>query len=155
MWMHVDGTFGASAMLSEGYPKNLSGIEYSDSLNWDAHKWLLQTYGCSVVLVRNQSNPAHSIAAHSEYLKDAETSAEGVEFWDLGPELTRPARSPKLWLTLQTMRSREIGFAQIFTTELRGKKVLRMCTIHPETTEKDIYDTIERLEKSEAIRKNR
>jgi L-2,4-diaminobutyrate decarboxylase len=47
--------------------------------------------------------------------------------------------------------SREItesGFAQIFTTELRGKKVLRMCTIHPETTEKDIYDTIEKLMES-------
>lgn len=98
---------------------------------------------------------SNSFVAHLEYLKDAETSAEGVEFWNQGPELTRPARSPKLWLTLQTMRSREIGFAQIFTTELRGKKVLGMCTIHPETTEKDIYDTIERLEKSEAIRKNR
>ena len=50
--------------------------------------------------------------------------------------------------------SREItesGFAQIFTTELRGKKVLRMCTIHPETTERDIYDTLERLMASKAI----
>ena len=44
--------------------------------------------------------------------------------------------------------SREItesGFAQVFTTELNGKKVLRMCTIHPETTEKDIYDIIKRM----------
>lgn len=39
----------------------------------------------------------------------------------------------------------ESGFAQIFTTELQGKKVLRMCTIHPETTEKDIYDTVKKL----------
>ena len=46
----------------------------------------------------------------------------------------------------------ESGFAQIFTTELRGKKVLRMCTIHPETTERDIRDTIERLTASRAIR---
>ena len=41
----------------------------------------------------------------------------------------------------------ESGFAEIFTTELRGKKVLRMCTIHPETTEKDISDTIEKMKK--------
>lgn len=44
--------------------------------------------------------------------------------------------------------SREIisdGYAHIFTTELRGRKVLRMCTIHPQTTETDILETIQRL----------
>lgn len=160
----------------------------------------------------------HSFAAHPEYLKDAETTTGSIEFWDLGVELTRPARSLKLWLTLQATGSNEIsriiehgcamaelaekmicqnsdweiispaqlgivnfryvsnmeaseidldavnqniskeitesGFAQIFTTELRGKKVLRMCTINPETTEKDIYDTIERLKRSKAVSTN-
>lgn len=178
-------------------------------MSWDAHKWMLQTYSCSVVLVRKESTLVHSFAAHPEYLKDAETSEEGVEFWDLGPELTRPARGLKLWLTLQTMGSRamgevidhgcamaelteellqktpgweiispaqlgvinfryvphgnttpaeidaynqeisrkimESGFAQIYTTELNGQKVLRMCTINPRTTEKDICDTVNLL----------
>lgn len=52
--------------------------------------------------------------------------------------------------------SREItesGFAQIFTTELWGKKVLRMCTIHPETTAQDIYDTVDKLTNAKAITK--
>lgn len=43
------------------------------------------------------------------------------------------------------------GFAQIFTTELRGRKVLRMCTIHPETTKEDIRRTIERLMETKAV----
>lgn len=211
MWMHVDGAFGASVLLSEQYREKLSGIELSDSLSWDAHKWLLQTYGCSVVLVRNRSVLVQSFAAHPEYLKDAESAEGCIEFWDLGVELTRPARGLKLWLTLQVLGSREMGriiehgcamaelaekmireqsdweivspaqlgivcfryvsnkamgesdldkinqdisreitesgFAQIFTTELLGKKVLRMCTINPETTESDICETIERLKK--------
>lgn len=215
MWMHVDGAFGASALLSSEQRKKLDGIELSDSLSWDAHKWMMQTYGCSAVLVRNQSDLVRSFAAHPEYLKDAETSEEGVEFWDLGPELTRPARGLKLWLTLQTEGTEkmgrmidhgcrmaelagkliqeepeweiisgpslgvvnfryiadgtlseeeldsanqhisaeitESGFAQIFTTELGGKKVLRMCTINPETTEEDIRRTIEKLTKAEAV----
>ena len=92
MWMHVDGAFGASALLSGQYRKKLDGIELSDSLSWDAHKWMMQTYGCSVVLVQNQDALVRSFAAHPEYLKDAETSEDNVEFWDLGPELTRPAR---------------------------------------------------------------
>ena len=40
MWMHVDGAFGASILLSSNERKRLDGIEYSDSLSWDAHKWL-------------------------------------------------------------------------------------------------------------------
>lgn len=218
LWMHVDGAFGASALVSKQCRKNLSGIHLSDSLSWDAHKWLLQTYGCSVVLVRDKLSLAHSFSAHPEYLKDAQSSDDSIEFWDLGPELTRPARSLKLWLTLQVMGTdamgkiidhgcalaqlaqnliqqssewevvspaqlgivnfryishgnlsgrkldrinqniaREItqsGFAQIFTTELCGKKVLRMCTIHPETTEQDIYDTIRFLKNTAAVKES-
>lgn len=47
----------------------------------------------------------------------------------------------------------ESGFAQVFTTELRGKKVLRMCIINPETTEQDICDTINRMKNSDAVDK--
>lgn len=216
MWMHVDGAFGASAVLSKKQRKRLSGMELSDSLSWDAHKWLMQTYGCGIVLVRDQSVLVHSFAAHPEYLKDAASAEGSIEFWDLEPELTRPARYLKLWITLQVMGSdaigrvidhgcalaeltekrirehsdweilspaqlgivnfrfapawiaqereldkinqeisREItesGFAQIFTTELRGKKVLRMCTIHPETTQSDINATVECLMQTKAVR---
>lgn len=45
LWMHVDGAFGASILLSEKCRPLLKGIEQSDSLSWDAHKWLMQTYG--------------------------------------------------------------------------------------------------------------
>lgn len=210
MWMHVDGAYGASALLSARHQKELKGIGLSDSLSWDAHKWMMQTYGCSVVLVRNQADLVRSFAAHPEYLKDAEISEDNPEFWDLGPELTRPARAMKLWITLQVYGSKkmgevidhgcelaeyaekligslpdwkiisparlgivnfryvpagveserdldrmnqalarivtESGFAQIFTTEIHGQKVLRLCTINPETTREDILHTVERLD---------
>jgi aromatic-L-amino-acid decarboxylase len=38
------------------------------------------------------------------------------------------------------------GFATVSSTRLRGRKVLRLCTINPRTTEDDIRDTIHRLE---------
>ena len=37
------------------------------------------------------------------------------------------------------------GFAQILTTKLHGKTVLRMCTISPETTFEDIDKTIDHI----------
>lgn len=208
LWMHVDGAFGASALLSPTQKRKLSGIECSDSISWDAHKWMLQTYGCSMVLVRNEAALVHGFAAHPEYLRDAQSEENSIEFWDLGPELTRPARCLKLWLTVQTLGTDVLGqvidhgcelaqlaentirhlpdweiispaqlgivnfryapvsvsisnldalnnqisqimtssgYAEIFTTELHNKKVLRMCTINPQTTRQDILCTIEKL----------
>ncbi len=37
------------------------------------------------------------------------------------------------------------GYAGVFTTELNGKKVLRICAIHPDTTESDMRNTIRLL----------
>lgn len=37
------------------------------------------------------------------------------------------------------------GFAAVTSTTLRGRSVLRLCTINPRTTESDIEETIERL----------
>jgi glutamate/tyrosine decarboxylase-like PLP-dependent enzyme len=39
------------------------------------------------------------------------------------------------------------GFAALTSTNLRGRVVLRMCTINPRTTAKDIEDTVDRLER--------
>jgi len=38
------------------------------------------------------------------------------------------------------------GFAMVATTVLRGRAVLRLCTINPRTTEADLEETIARIE---------
>jgi len=38
------------------------------------------------------------------------------------------------------------GFAMISTTSLRGRTVLRLCTINPRTTEDDMRETMQKLE---------
>ena len=207
LWMHVDGAFGASVLLTR-YRDMLKGIERADSLSWDAHKWLFQTYSCSMLLVRDERTLLKSFSAHPEYLADLEGDESLVNPWDLGPELTRPARGLKLWFTLQVMgadgmadciehgfdlarwaeeelratpeveivspaqmamvnfrfapagtseeerdeicaraaaRMRASGYAGVFTTELSGKKVLRLCAIHPRTHEGEMREVVRRL----------
>jgi hypothetical protein len=39
------------------------------------------------------------------------------------------------------------GFAFLTSTTLKGVTALRLCTINPRTTENDIVQTIDRLEK--------
>ena len=37
------------------------------------------------------------------------------------------------------------GYAAVTSTTLRGRSVLRLCTINPRTTEAEIRETLERL----------
>ena len=111
LWMHVDGAFGGSVLVSRHHRDLLSGVERADSLSWDAHKWLFQTYGCAAVLVRDVNDLKRSFCVSPEYLKDLETENGALNMYDIGIELTRPARGLKLWLTLQVLGSDLMGSA--------------------------------------------
>ena len=111
MWFHIDGAYGASVLLSPQYKHLLDGTQLADSISWDAHKWLYQTYGCAMVLVKNVQHLFHSFHVSPEYLKDVEGDSENLNTWDIGMELTRPARGLKLWLTLQILGTDLIGSA--------------------------------------------
>ncbi len=111
MWFHVDGAFGGSVLLSPKYKSMLKGVELADSLSWDAHKWLFQTYGCAALLVRNVADLYHSFHVSPEYLKDIEAENGQINMYDIGIELTRPARGIKLWLTMQVLGSELMGSA--------------------------------------------
>ena len=100
LWFHVDGAFGASSLISPVYRNLSKGIEKSDSLTWDTHKWLMQTYSCSTLIVKNKQTLLDAFIEHPEYLEDV-ASSEHPDGWDRGPEMSRPQRAIKLWFTVQ------------------------------------------------------
>lgn len=58
--------------------------------------------------------------------------------------------------TAISQRMMEDGFACVLTTQLKGRTVLRICSIHPETTEDDIRHTIQRMDQyARALKKER
>ena len=111
LWMHVDGAYGATVALSNRHRSLVDGLGRADSISWDAHKWLFQTYGCGMVLVRDRTHLLESFANNAEYLQDAIAGIDTPNFWDYGVELTRPARAMKLWFTLQVMGEAAVGDA--------------------------------------------
>lgn len=123
LWLHVDGAYGASVALCPSRRALLDGVERADSVAWDGHKWLFQTYGCGMVFVRDRSRLIASFRTDADYLRQAEAPEGDANFWDLGPELTRPARALKLWLTLEVLgldaiaRAIEHGVALAETAE--------------------------------------
>jgi aromatic-L-amino-acid decarboxylase len=208
IWFHVDGAFGAGAMLCDRGKALLQGLDRVDSLSVDPHKWMFQPYEMGCVLVRDRRDLKAAFRVMPEYLKDADLSKAEVNFCDYGIQLTRSFRALKLWMSLNvfgveayrravdrgftladfaygilkdypvfkivtqpemavitfrytvpgqreddidTLNERIVerviqdGLAMITSTTLKGRKVLRMCTINPRTTEEDIRLTVEHI----------
>ncbi len=61
LWLHADGAFGGSILLSDKYRDKMKGIERTDSFSWDAHKLMNIPLVCSVLLVKNKGVLQHNL----------------------------------------------------------------------------------------------
>jgi glutamate/tyrosine decarboxylase-like PLP-dependent enzyme len=98
-WMHVDGAFGLFAALSPLTRHLTAGVEEADSVAVDGHKWLNVPYDTGFAFVRDPDLHAGAFAASAAYL-GTEALARPV-FGNLGPEMSRRARSLPVWATLR------------------------------------------------------
>lgn len=101
LWLHVDGAYGASAVLCEEGRSLLGGLGRADSLVLDPHKWLFQPYDIGSLFVRRPGALTRTFSMNPEYLTDANARAGEVDLRDRSLELSRPARALKLWLTIK------------------------------------------------------
>ena len=111
VWLHVDGAFGAMAMLSDTLRPRLVGIERADSLAFDFHKWLHVPYDAGCVLVRDGVAHRAAFASRPTYLASHARGLAAGEPWpcDFGPELSRGFRSLKVWFALKEHGTRKLG----------------------------------------------
>jgi glutamate/tyrosine decarboxylase-like PLP-dependent enzyme len=101
LWLHVDGAYGAAAVLCERGRQLMAGIERVDSLALDPHKWLFQPFEIGCVLVRDRGLLKQTFRILPEYLADTQLGGEEINFCDRGIQLTRGFRALKLWLSLK------------------------------------------------------
>jgi L-2,4-diaminobutyrate decarboxylase len=81
LWMHVDGAYGASVVLSKTHQHLAKGLGRADSVSWDAHKWLFQTYDTGIVLTKDREALLRSFVNNAEYLRDALATTDQPNFW--------------------------------------------------------------------------
>ncbi|QOZ70493.1 pyridoxal phosphate-dependent decarboxylase family protein [Bradyrhizobium arachidis] len=120
IWFHVDGAFGALAILSPELAPLLGGIELADSIALDFHKWGQVPYDAGFLLVRDGEQHRQAFAQPAAYLsREARGLAAGT-VWpcDLGPDLSRGFRALKTWFTLKT-----------FGTDRLGAVIARSCAL--------------------------
>jgi glutamate/tyrosine decarboxylase-like PLP-dependent enzyme len=111
IWFHVDGAYGALAMLSPSLAPRLKGIERADSIAFDFHKWGQVPYDAGFILVRDGQLHHDTFAAPAAYLKrDARGMAAGSPWpCDFGPDLSRGFRALKTWFTIKTYGAEKLG----------------------------------------------
>jgi aromatic-L-amino-acid decarboxylase len=111
LWFHVDGAYGALAILSPALAPRLAGISNADSIAFDFHKWGQVPYDAGFLLVRDGDRHRDTFAAPQAYLRREARGLAGGARWpcDFGPDLSRGFRALKTWFTLKTYGADKIG----------------------------------------------
>src|SRR5919109_2937379 len=102
LWMHVDGSYGAFAILAESARKLFAGMEQADSIALDPHKWLYLPVDAGCIIYRDPEAARTTFAHEAEYTRMfGEETDEAFVCWDYGPELSRRFRALKVWMLLK------------------------------------------------------
>ncbi|MFW6043035.1 MAG: pyridoxal phosphate-dependent decarboxylase family protein, partial [Marinilabiliaceae bacterium] len=69
IWLHADGAFGGSLLLSDQHRHLMKGLERTDSFVWDPHKIMNIPLICSALLVKKKGTLKHNITdINTDYL---------------------------------------------------------------------------------------
>lgn len=111
LWMHVDGAFGACAMLSPQLRGKLHGIQRADSLAFDFHKWMQVNYDAGCVLIRDETLHRQAFSDCPDYLGREDSGLAAGAPWpvDYGPELSRGFRALKVWAQIAEYGQTRLG----------------------------------------------
>ncbi|MGC4106799.1 MAG: pyridoxal-dependent decarboxylase [Thermomicrobiales bacterium] len=104
LWFHVDGAYGAPAILSAQYHDALTSLARADSVALDPHKWLYVPVECGMVLVKDAEAMRRTFSLVPDYLPTGATPT-GVTglpwFSEYGAQQSRGFRALKVWMALR------------------------------------------------------
>lgn len=111
IWLHIDGAFGALAMLSPEIAPRLAGIERADSIAFDFHKWAQVQYDAGFILVRDGALHYDTFSAPVNYLRRDSRGISAGSPWpcDFGPDLSRSFKALKTWFTIKVYGADQLG----------------------------------------------
>jgi glutamate/tyrosine decarboxylase-like PLP-dependent enzyme len=111
IWFHVDGAYGALAMLAPEIAPRLNGMERADSIAFDFHKWAQVPYDAGFILVRDGTLHHSTFASPAAYLKRETRGLAAGSPWpcDFGPDLSRSFRALKTWFTIKVYGAEKLG----------------------------------------------
>jgi len=113
LWLHIDGSYGAWAILAPAVRRLFSGLALADSVALDSHKWLYLPVDVGCVIYREPEKARATFAHEADYTRviGHEEASEAFACWDYGPELSRRFRALKVWMLLRGVGLHSLGEA--------------------------------------------
>ncbi|GAA1144466.1 pyridoxal-dependent decarboxylase [Kribbella jejuensis] len=100
-WVHVDGTFGLWAAVSERLEGLVDGIELADSWATDAHKWLNVPYDSGLVFCAHPEAHRAAMSVRAAYLiQDEDGERDPLDY---NPEFSRRARGIPVYAAIRAL----------------------------------------------------
>ncbi len=78
-WFHVDAAYGGALMLSSQYRRHLSGIEKSNSITMDIHKWFSVPMGISLFLTSDTEILHRAFDVSTAYMPEKGASKKEID----------------------------------------------------------------------------
>jgi glutamate/tyrosine decarboxylase-like PLP-dependent enzyme len=101
LWLHVDGAYGASALLSPRHRALLDGISRADSLTWCPHKMMGIPLVCSALLVKEAGWLARCNTSGAQYIFHDDQPIAQHDMGEMSLQCGRRMDAVKLWLAWQ------------------------------------------------------
>lgn len=109
IWLHIDAAYAGSALCCPEFRPLMRGIEYSDSFNFNLHKWMMVNFDCSAMWFRDTSKVIEAFTVDRIYLRhhiEIDSKAPEYRNWEI--PLGHRFRALKVWFTLRIMGAEQI-----------------------------------------------
>jgi glutamate/tyrosine decarboxylase-like PLP-dependent enzyme len=132
LWFHVDGAYGAPAVLAPSAPRDLEAMADADSVAVDPHKWLYAPLEAGCALVRDPSKLRGAFSYTPAYYHfDSGDATPPPNYYEHGPQNSRGFRALKVWLTLQQVGRG--GYAETIEEDMRlSRRLFDIASLEPE-----------------------
>ena len=108
LWLHVDAIYGGALVFSSRYSPRLSGIEKSDSLTFNLHKWFYSGLTSSLWLFNDVSNLEHHFRIGAPYMSKGQRAGNLGEY-----SLQGSQQADVIGLLLSLQHMGRTGFAEL------------------------------------------
>jgi len=100
IWFHVDAAYGGAAILNKDLKQHLNGIELSDSITFDAHKWMSVGMGTSIFFTSHRHILSKTFRITTKYMPKDIENLKTEDPYSHSIQWSRRAIGLKLYLSL-------------------------------------------------------